>query len=377
MQKTPPKLLFVVNIPRFFLSHRLHLALAAQAAGYKTHVAASAADPASAEKIRDAGLPFHPLPLSQHGLNPLQELGALLALLRLYRELKPDLIHHVSIKPILYGGIAARLAGSPRAIHALSGLGYVFVSRDIKARLLRVLCQPAFKIALAGANSRMIFQNRDDRRVFLQRGLIDEDRAVLIRGSGVDEKEFSPRESKRADKPVVLFAGRLLWRKGIGDFVEVARRLRGQAHFRVAGYEEETSPLNVPASQLRAWADEGLIDWLGKRDDMPTVYADCDIVCLPSTYGEGLPKVLIEAAACGRACIATDAPGCREIVQDGVNGLLVPPNDLDALTAAMQRLIQDESTRRDMGARGRQIVVEGFTRRQVNDETLALYRSLF
>ncbi len=377
MHKTPPKLLFVVNIPRFFLSHRLPLALAAQAAGYETHVAASAADRASAQRIKDAGLPFHPLPLSQHGLNPIREIGTLLALRRLYRELKPDLIHHVSIKPILYGGIAARLAGGPRAVHALSGLGYIFVSRDIKARLLRVLCQPAFKIALAGANSRMIFQNRDDRQFFLQHGLIDEDRTVLIRGSGVDEQQFSPRDAERSSKPVVLFAGRLLWRKGIGDFVEVARRLRGQAHFRVAGYEEETSPLNVAASQLRAWADEGLIDWLGKREDMPEVYADCDILCLPSTYGEGVPKVLIEAAACGRACIATDSPGCREIVQDGVNGLLVPPCDLEALTEAVRRLIRNESTRRDMGARGRQIVLEGFTRRQVTDKTLALYRSLF
>ena len=376
MQEKSLKLLFVVNIPRFFLSHRLPLALAARDAGYEVHVAASDADRPSKERIRDAGLPFHPLPLSQHGLNPIRELRTLLALRRLYIDLKPDLIHHVSIKPIIYGGLAARLSGRKRVVHAMSGLGYVFVSRDLRARLLNVLCRPAFKIALSGPSTRMIFQNPDDRRVFLERALIGEGSTAVIMGSGVDEERFRPRDENLCGKPVVLFAGRLLWRKGLDDFVEVARRLRGQAHFRVAGYEEETSPLNVPASQLQAWADEGLIEWLGKRTDMPEVYAECNIVCLPSTYGEGVPKVLIEAASCGRACITTDSPGCREIVQHGANGLLAPPNAPEALRAAVQCLIDDPAKRTDMGARGRQMVLDGFTQRKVSEDTLALYRSL-
>ena len=178
------------------------------------------------------------------------------------------------------------------------------------------------------------------------------------------------------ERPVVLFAGRLLLQKGIGDFVEVARRLRGKARFRVAGYEETTSPLNVSAAQLQAWEADGLIEWLGASADMPAVYADSNIVCLPSTYGEGVPKVLIEAASCARACVTTDTPGCREIVRHNVNGLLVPPNDIDALTQALQRLIENPAERLKMGAAGRQIVLEGFTLRQVVNETLALYNAL-
>ena len=198
----------------------------------------------------------------------------------------------------------------------------------------------------------------------------------MIRGSGVDETVFFPRQENVSELPAVLFAGRLLRQKGISEFVETARRLRGLARFQVAGYEEPTSPLNVSAGQLQAWAAEGLIEWLGARDDMPAVYAQSNIVCLPSTYGEGVPKVLIEAAACARACVTTDTPGCREIVRRGLNGLLVPPHDIDALTHAVKRLIENPGERMKMGAAGRQIVLESFTLRQVIDETLALYDDL-
>ncbi len=373
MRQKPPKLLYVINIPRFFVSHRLPLAIAARAAGFDVHIATSGADAASVNKIMENGFPFYPLPLSQHGMNPLRELKTLLALRKLYADLQPDLLHHVSIKPVIYGGIAARLTGGIPVIQAMSGLGYLFAGDDLKAKTLALLSQPAFRLALAGAHTRMIFQNPDDRRVFVERGLIKGERTRLIRGSGVDETEFHPRPETPSDKPVVLFAGRLLWQKGVGDFVEVARRLRSKAHFRVVGYEESTSPLNVPTAQLEAWHNAGLIEWQGKRDDMPVVYAESDIVCLPSTYGEGVPKVLIEAAACARACVATDSPGCREIVLHEDNGLLIPPRDINALAAAVERLIDDATRRRAMGVRGREIVLEGFTLRHVTDATIALY----
>ncbi len=373
---TAKKLLYVVNIPRFFVSHRLALALAARDAGYDAQVATAAADTESVARITETGLPFHPLPLSQHGLNPLGELRALLALWRLYRALQPDLLHHVSIKPVIYGGLAARLSGRRAVVNALSGLGYVFTSDSFKARLLNALSYIPFKLALNGPSRRLILQNPDDQQLFIRRGLIAPAKTALILGSGVDEAVFRPRAENLTGRPVALFAGRLLWQKGIGDFVEVARRLRGQAIFRVAGYEEATSPLNVSAAQLKAWQAEGLIEWLGKRDDMPQVYADSNIVCLPSTYGEGVPKALIEAAACGRACVSADRPGCREIVRDGINGWLVPPYDIDALTQAVQRLIDQPGERQAMGAAGRQIVLENFTLRQVIDETLAVYQAL-
>ncbi len=376
MSANAATLLYVVNIPRFFVSHRLALALAAKAHGYDVHIATSDYDQDSARVIRESNLPLHPISLSQHGVNPLTELRTLAALHRLYSDLQPDLIHHISIKPVLYGGLVAHMTGRQALIHAMSGLGYVFVGKGINASLLRLLTRPLFRVAAAGKSRRMIFQNPDDLQRFVASGLISPDKAVLIRGSGVDETRFLQKPEPGNALPVVLFAGRLLWQKGLGDFVEVARRMRGQARFRVVGYEEATSPLNVPVSQLHAWADEGLIQWLGKSDDMPQVYAESNIVCLPSTYGEGVPKVLIEAAACGRACVTTDTPGCREIVQHQVNGLLLPPADIDALTEAVHQLIKSPSLRAEMGAKGRKIVLEAFTLDRVVHETLALYHSL-
>ncbi|MCE2470355.1 MAG: glycosyltransferase family 4 protein [Anaerolineae bacterium] len=372
----PAKLLYVVNIPRFFVSHRLPLALAARAEGFDVQVAASDADPESAERIAAAGLPFHPLPLSQHGLNPLRELRTIFALRRLYKRLEPDLLHHVSIKPVIYGGIAAKLSRRRSVIQAMSGLGYLHVSEQRRARLLEKLSRPAFKFALAGAGTVMIFQNPDDRHVFVMRGLVAAERTVVIRGSGVDEMEFAPRPEDRSGLPVVLFAGRLLWEKGVGEFVELARRLKGQARFRVVGYEEPSSPSNVPAAQLQAWHEAGIIEWRGQQYDMARVFGECNIVCLPSTYGEGVPKVLIEAAACGRACVTTDTPGCREIVRHGANGLLVPPKDQDALREAVKQLVEDPELRRSYGAKGREIALQAFTLRRVAEETIALYQSL-
>ncbi len=372
----PVKLLYVVNIPRFFVSHRLPLALAARAEGFDVQVAASDADPEAAERIAAAGLPFHPLPLSQHGLNPLRELRTVIALQRLYTRLKPDLLHHVSIKPVIYGGIAAKLSRRRLIIQAMSGLGYLHVSQQWRARLLEKLSRPAFKFALSGAGTVMIFQNPDDRQVFVNRALVAAERTVVIRGSGVDEREFAPRPEDTASLPVVLFAGRLLWEKGLGEFVELARRLKSRARFRVVGYEERSSPSNVPAAQLQAWHEAGLIEWRGQRDDMAEVYGECNIVCLPSTYGEGVPKVLIEAAACGRACVTTDTPGCREIVRHNENGLLVPPRDLDALADAVTQLIDEPELRQSYGMAGREIVLKGFTMRRVAEATIALYRTV-
>ncbi len=376
MQSSAPKLLYVVNIPRFFITHRLPLALAAQQAGFDVHVATSDHDTENVQRIIDSGLPFHPLPLSQHGTSPLTELKTINAIRKLYKELNPDLIHHVSIKPVIYGGIAAKLTGHKAIVSAMSGLGYVFIGTGLKPFLLRQLTRPALKIALAGKTTRMVFQNPDDRQLFIDRGLVNPSTGILIRGSGVDETYFSPQPEPTDGLPIVLFAGRLLWQKGVGEFAEMARRLQGQARFVFVGYEEATSPVNVPSSQLEAWQDEGIIEWWGKRDDMPDVYAQSNIVCLPSTYGEGIPKVLIEASSCARASVTTDTAGCREIIKHGVNGLLVPPHDLNALTSAVEHLINHPEERQQMGKNGREIVLNDYTFKQVADETFTLYRVL-
>ena len=366
------RLLYVVNIPRFFISHRLPLAEAARSAGYEVHVATSDVDSANIERIEEAGLPFHPLPLSQHGTSPITEAKTLRALVRLYRRLQPDIVHHVSIKPVVYGGLAARLAGVSGVVSAMSGLGYVFIGAGAKPAVLRRIVKPALKVALSGAHTRMIFQNPDDLATFIRMGLIPAQRAILIKGSGVDMNIFAPQPEAEGI-PVVLFAGRLMWKKGVGEFVEVARRLQGTARFVIVGYAEATSPDNVPADQLQAWQQAGLIEWWGKRDDMPQVFAQSHIVCLPSTYGEGVPKVLIEAAACERAIVTTDTPGCREITHHNDNGLLVPPDDLDTLTEAIQSLVDNPQTRRQMGKRGRERVAAEFSLAHVVRETFKVY----
>jgi glycosyltransferase involved in cell wall biosynthesis len=371
----PARVLYVVNIPRFFVSHRLPLALAARAAGYEVQVATAAADRASIARIEAAGLPFHPLPLSQHGTRPHTELATLAALLGLYRRLRPQVVHQVSIKPVLYGGLAARLAGVPAVVSAMSGLGYVFVDDSRRARLLRGLAQPLLRLALAGPQTRLILQNPDDLERCVSLGLIDRERAVLIRGSGVDLAQFAPQPAPPG-LPVVLFAGRLMWQKGPGAFVAAARQLQGRARFVIAGYTEPTSPGAVPADTLAQWQQQGLVELWGQRDDMPQVFAAAHIVCLPSTYGEGVPRVLIEAAACARPIVTTDTPGCREIVRHEYNGLLVPPGDAAALTAALARLIDDAALRQRLGAQGRTLAAAEFSLDQVVQSTLALYAAL-
>ena len=370
------RLLYNVNIPRFFVSHRLPLALAAREAGYEVHVTTSDADPASIAEIKAVGLPFHPLPLSQHGTNPLTEASTLRAMIALYRRLQPQIVHHVSIKPVLYGGLAARVSGVPAVVGAMSGLGYVFIGEGFKPRLIRQVVRPLLKLALAGDTTRMIFQNPDDRRRFAQMGLITESRSVLIRGSGVSMARFQPAPQPDTEKPVVLFAGRLMWKKGVGEFAEAARHLHEKARFVIAGYAEATSPDTVSREQLEQWQQAGILEWIGKRDDMPQVFAGSHIVCLPSTYGEGVPKVLIEAAACARPIVTTDTPGCREITRHNENGLLVAPGDTNALIAALQRLIASSELRQQMGARGRVIAENEFSLAHVTDATLALYEAL-
>jgi len=372
---TMTKILYNVNIPRFFVTHRLPLAYAAQEAGYEVHVTTSDTDRENVAKIVASGLPYHPLPLAQHGLSPLGELWTLRTMIQLYRQLQPDIVHQVSIKPVLYGGIAARLVGIPAIVSAMSGLGYVFIGTGRKPRILRQLITPALKFALATPNTRMIFQNPDDLERFITMRLIVPERAVLIRGSGVDTAQFVPAPEPDG-KPLILFAGRLMWQKGVGHFVDAARRLHHKARFVIAGYAETTAPGSVPAEQLQQWANAGILEWWGKRDDMPQVFAQSHIVCLPSTYGEGVPKVLIEAAACARPIVTTDTPGCREIVRNGENGLLTLPDDSDSLTAALEKLITQPQLRQQMGARGRAIAVSEFSLQRVIDETFAVYESL-
>lgn len=364
-----PKLLFFVTEDWYFCSHRLVLAVAAREAGFDVTVVTRVRE--HGEIIRRAGLGLIPFEISRRGMNPLREWRALAHLFTIYRREKPDLIHHVAIKPVLYGTLAARLAGVPHIINAMAGMGWLFTSAKLTARLVKPLVRLTFRILLR--QSSVIVQNPDDAALVAGMGLRD---VHLIRGAGVDTQVFHPEPEP--DGPLLLvLPARLLWDKGVGEFVEAARQLKAWgivARFALVGAPDSENPAAVPETQLTAWQDEGVVEWWGQRTDMPQIFAQAHIVCLPSFYGEGIPKSLLEAAACGRPIVTTDAPGCREIVQDGDNGLLVPLRDVPALTEALARLIAAPDMRRRMGERGRALALGGFSQERVIAETLAVYR---
>jgi glycosyltransferase involved in cell wall biosynthesis len=370
----PPTILFFVTEDWYFCSHRLPLALAAKNAGFNVTVVTQVQD--HGEVIASHGLKVVPLPLSRHSLNPLGELTLILRLIKIFKRESPDILHNVSLKPVISGSLAARFSCTPRVINALTGLGYLFSSRNWKARLVCPVIEFIFRRLLNRPNTRFIFQNPDDREYFVRNKLIEEDRTVLVRGSGVDMNQFSPAPEAEGP-PVVLLASRMLWNKGVDVFVEAARRLIDEgvsARFVLAGGCDSGSPIAVPQAVIEKWNREGVIEWWRHRADMAEVFHTSHIVCLPTTYGEGVPKVLIEAAACGRAIITTDVPGCREIVIDRQNGILIPPGNVKALADAIRTLIEDPQLRQKMGESGRRLASSEFSSEQVIAQTLALYK---
>ena len=372
----PHRLLYLVTEDWYFASHRLSLARAAVAAGYHVTVACRVRDHGS--MLRAAGCEVVPFELSRSGLAPGTEWRAWRRLVALYRDRQPELVHHVALKPVLYGSFAAHRVGVPAVVNALAGLGYLVSSSSLKARLLRPVVAAALRRALRGERSRLIVQNPEDRSALLSAGLVEPGRIVLMRGAGVALDQFFPAPEPPGP-PVVLLPARMLWAKGVGAFVEAARILHRRgitARFVLAGRTDPDNPTAVPGAQLQAWADSGEVEWWGHREDIAEVLRQSAVVCLPSTYGEGVPKALLEAAATGRAIITTDTPGCREVVRDGENGLLVPPGDLAALVVGLERLLRDPELRTHLGRMGRARAESEFAEADVIRPTLELYREL-
>jgi len=371
----PPRLLFVVNDAGFFLSHRLVLAEAARAAGYDVHVATPPGS--GADRIGARGFPHHAIVLSRRGSRPWAEAASVAALVALYRRLHPALVHHVTVKPVLYGSIAARIAGVPGVVNAVSGLGYLFIAPGALARVRRGAVMTAYGIAFRGRATRVIFQNEDDRGLFVGAGLVPIRRTVLIRGSGVDLAEFRPAPEP-PDPAVVVLPARMLWDKGVGEFVEAAAALRAEgmvARFVLVGDTDPGNPAAISGERLREWQAAGTVEWWGHRTDMPAVLAAAHVVCLPS-YREGLPKALLEASAAGRPIVTTDVPGCREVVRDGENGWLVPVREAAPLAERLRILLTDAGLRERMGRRGRAIAEAEFGVERVVAATLELYGAL-
>lgn len=335
------------------------------------------------ERLRGLGMRWEPVPMVRRSLNPFTEAVLLYRLWRLLRRESPGLVHSFTLKCAVYGSLAARMARVPARINAVAGMGYVFTNEGRKARSLRPLVRLLLRVALGGRNSRLILQNPDDVALFERARLVDSSQVRMIPGSGVDCFRFAAEpEGSGFDRPQgqlrVLLPARLLWDKGVGEFVEAIRHLRARGlrdTFLLAGDPDPGNPASVPEARIRSWVEEGLVEWLGHVDDMPALFRSVDVVVLPS-YREGLPKGLIEAGASGCALVTTDVPGCREVVSDGKDGLLVPARDAPALADAVGRLLADPGLRLRLGNAARQKALSIFDERIIIAATLSTYGEL-
>ena len=373
------KVVLFANTDWYLFNFRRSLALSLQAEGLEV-LLLSPPGPYG-QRLLDLGLRWQPVPMKRSSLNPIREIALLAHLVRLLRRERPALVHSFTIKCAVYGSLAARLAGIPARVNAVAGMGYVFTSDHFKARLLRPMVRSLLRLAMGGRQARLVLQNPDDVALFAKAGLVDPNRVRLIQGSGVDTVRFSPDSTRcwpLGSRMRVLLPARLLWDKGIAEFVEAARILLGQERkidFLLAGEPDPGNPAAIPVERIRAWEAGGLLEWLGQVEDMPALLRSVDVVALPS-YREGLPKGLIEAGASGLALVTTDVPGCRQVVSHAVDGLLVPVRNAAALAEAIAQLHDDPALARRLGDAARIKAVAEFDQALVNDRTRSVYREL-
>ena len=375
-----PKVVLFANTDWYLYNFRLSLARKLRDDGFE--VVLMSPDGEYGPKLRELGFRWQPVPMNRRSLNPLRELALVVWLARFLSRERPEIVHGFTIKCAVYGSLASKLAGVPARVNAVAGMGYVFTSRDAKARLLRPVVRRVMRSALNGRGTALILQNPDDVALFEQARIVDQTAIRLIKGSGVNLARFTVRPDTETDaqRPLrILLAARLLWDKGVAEYVDAARALRQEnrsVKFLLAGLPDEGNPASVDRAIVEGWVREGLIEWLGHVSDMPKLLQEIDVMVLPS-YREGLPKALIEAAACGLPLITTDAPGCREVVtMNGVDGISVPVRDRDALANAIRLLDDDRVLARKLGLAARDRALKEFDERIVIEKTLAVYREL-
>lgn len=375
---TGVKILLFANTEWYLYNFRRSLAFALREAGHEV-LLVSPPGPYG-EGLRELGLRWIAAPMERRSLHPIREAALVWWLRTLLLRERVDLVHGFTIKCAVYGALAARMAGVRARVSAVAGMGYVFTSSEARARVLRPVVRTLLRTALDGEGARLILQNPDDVSLFERAGLVARERIRLIPGSGVDCNRFVPVDcDDRAPAPLrVLLPARLLWDKGVAEFAEAARMLRERGHaaeFLLAGDPDPGNPASVPEHVVRAWAEQGVVRWLGHVSRMPELLRTVDVVVLPS-YREGLPKGLIEAAACALPLVTTDVPGCREVVTHEVNGLLVPPRDARALADAIERLLIDPALRAALGKAAREKALREFDERIVISRTTAVYEEL-
>ncbi len=369
------KILYFISEDWFFCSHFIERAVAARAAGYEVVVVTR--EKSHGQRIRDAGLKLIPIAFERRSVNPLRELWLMQTLYRIYARERPDIVHHASAKHIFYGTAVARLLGIRAVVNAPIGMGYVFSSSDTKAKILRPLIKLAYRLLLNPKGSRVIFENATDLNTFVHSGVARSEDTVLIRGAGIDLKAFQPHPEPTG-VPVVMLIARMLRDKGVMEFLGAAELLHASgtaARFVLVGDRDPSNPASISAETLRSWNGRSGVEWWGWKADIAAALRQAHIACLPS-YREGLPKSLLEAAACGLPIVTTDAIGCRDVVEDGVNGYLVPVKEVAPLAAAVQKLIDNPGLRMAMGQKGRLRAETDFSSERVIAETMAVYAQL-
>ncbi|MEA3350334.1 MAG: glycosyltransferase family 4 protein [Chloroflexota bacterium] len=390
MNRFTKQILLIANWDWVIYNFRLPLARALENSGLKITLVCPPGD--YTEELREQGFAWMPWHLERRSTQPWRELFSVVALYRLYRQLRPAAVHHFTIKPILYGSIAARAAKVPTVINNFTGLGYLF-SQSQKATWLRKLILPLLHWALGRDGFHTAFQSRGDRDTLVDLGLIAKQETTVIPGTGVDldrfhppppflsqdwERKGGPRGDGEGAPPLVLMASRLLWDKGIAEYVEAARILHDeglQARFWLAGAPDSGNLACVPEEKIAAWRQESRVEFLGHCADMPALMNQADIAVLPS-YHEGVPLFLLEAAASGLPLVGTDIEGCRMVIEEGRNGFLVPKGDASALAAALKKMLADSDLRQRMGRESRQIAETNFSQEAILEQYLAMYRKL-
>jgi len=373
------RILLAINDLPFLISHRLPILIALRNAG--CHVAVAAPERLDeCRQLREQGIDFFDWPLTRSSFRPVTEMHSVLRLVCIYRRWRPDLVHHVTPKPVLYGSIVARLLGVRCVINAISGLGTVFTNKrhGFKRRMFARGAMIGHYVAHSGQRTRVIFQNPDDQKLLVEQCGVAPSKVLLIPGSGVDPEYWKPAQSL-VPCPRITIACRMLYDKGVGDLVEACRILRSQGvvfELELAGIPDPGNPQSIPIEVLQKWQTSGDATWLGHVHDMRAQWQRTRIACMPSYYGEGIPKTLIEAASCGLPIVTCDTPGCRVIVRDGHNGYLVAPRDPAALAKSLRLLLENVPLCERMGEVGRQRVIREFSLELVVRKHLDIYREL-
>src|SRR5574344_710954 len=363
------KILFIVNVDWFFISHRLPLAIEALVKGYEVHIACGISD--KKEYLENLGLIVHPLNLSRSGTGIKGEIKAFCEIYNLLKEINPNIAHFVTIKPVLYGGITSRFLSIHNKVFSISGLGFIFIKQGLKATLVRRLIKIMYGFALGGKNSHVIVQNPDDKAVL---DSIVKVPITLIRGSGVDLNQYEYNEEKNENIKVSM-ACRLLKDKGVFEYIDAVKILKQKlpnVEFELYGDIDIHNPASLINEDVEKIKKDGFVNVYGFSSDIEKVFCDSNIIVLPS-YREGLPKVLIEAAACGRAIVTTDVPGCRDAIEPNVTGLLCEVKDTESLASMIEKLILDKDLINSMGKEGRKLAEQEFDINKVVEKHFEIY----